>query len=187
MELEKLKSSWQALDCRLDDIDRRLDALASAVASGRIVSSLDRLRRINRLLFFPLAMLPLFFASLFRHIQPSTALSVSFGTFLLAMVARQILLVVLLDRIRPERQTVREMCLAVLRLRRCFLWGVAAGIGLAVPLLCLLAWHLAQFVDAAPLLWGFAAGIVCGVGIGIRMFLRINSEIDALRSALDEA
>ncbi len=184
MELDNLKDTWRELDERLDRLDRRIDTLTASVVSRRIVTSRERLQRINRLLLVPLSAMPLAFANLFRYVEPPAALAVSLGIFLLAMFVRQILLLVLIERIRPERQTVRELGRAVLRLRRCFLWGVVVGIALAIPPLGLLAWRLSQLAEAEFVLWGFATGLVCGIALGVQLFLRIYSEIETLRDAL---
>lgn len=188
MEFDDLKSSWRDLDARFSRADARIDRLAASIAAGKVASSLEWLRRRTFLFLLLLASLPFGFASLFRRFpeSPSTALYVALGLFVCAMLARQLVLLVLLGRIRPERQSVRDLCCAVLRLRRCFLWGVAAGLVLAVPLVVSFGCWLAPMADARPLLWGFAGGLIAGCAIGLRVFLRMLREIDSLQTAVEE-
>lgn len=186
MELDELKSSWRALDERLTRTDARIDRLAAAVAAGKVSSSLEWLRRRTRLFLCPLAAVPFGYVSLCRRIPDlsSTALSVTMGLFLCTMLFRQVFLLVLLERIRPERQSVRDLCRAVLGFRRCYLWGVVAGVALALPLLALLGCRLGTMPDSDALLTSFAVGLTLGVAVGVRVFRRMLGRIDSLRDAL---
>lgn len=186
MELDDLKTSWRALDERFARTDARIDRLAACVAAGKVTSSLEWLRRRTRLFLFLLASVPFSFVALFRRMPDlhSTGLSVALGLFVCTMLFRQVFLLVLLERIRPERQSVSALCRAVLHFRRCFLWGVVAGVALALPLFALLGCRLAAMPDAEPLLWGFLTGLVLGAVVGLRVFLRMLREIGVLRDAL---
>ena len=94
-------------------------------------------------------------------------------------------LLVLLARIEPGNRTVRETCAAVLRFRTCFLWGVGAGIALGVPLLILLGFYMGS-LTSPYVFYGFVAGLIVGLPLGVRIFLRMMGDINALRAALRE-
>ena len=94
-------------------------------------------------------------------------------------------LLVLLARIEPGAGTVRETCAAVLRFRTCFLWGVGAGIVLGVPLLILLGFYVGS-LTSPYVFYGFVAGLIVGLPLGVRIFLRMMGDINALRAALRE-
>lgn len=186
MELDDLKTSWRDLDERLARTDARIDRLAASVTARKASSSLDWLRRRTTLFLLLVGLLPMGYAQLFRQLDesPTTAASVCMGFFVCAMLFRQVFLLVLLGRIRPERQSVRELCRAVLHWRRCFLWGVVAGAVLAVPLFVSLYALFADLPQGDYLLWSFFAGLTLGIGIGLRVFFRMLREIDDLRDAL---
>ena len=132
-------------------------------------------------------MLPLCFANIFRsgEADPGTAVKATLVLFIFAMLARQIALLVLLARIEPGAGTVRETCAAVLRFRTCFLWGVGAGIVLGVPLLILLGFYVGS-LTSPYVFYGFVAGLIVGLPLGVRIFLRMMGDINALRAALRE-
>lgn len=186
MELDDLKTSWRDLDERLARTDARIDRLAASVAARKVSSSLDWLRRRTTLFLLLVGMLPLGFVQLFRQFDegPTTAVSVCMGLFVCAMLFRQVLLLVLLQRIRPELQSVRALCRAVLHWRRCFLWGVVVGVVLVIPLFVSLFAFFAGQPQDDYLLWGFFAGLALGAAVGVRVFLKMLREIDALRDAL---
>lgn len=186
MELDELKIPWLELNERLDVADRRLERMAARIAAEKINSSLDRLRRMNRMLLVVLASLPFSYLNLCRSSDtgPGTFLSVWLALFLCAMSVCQIRMLVLLNRIRPDSQSVRETCEAVLRLRRCFLAGTVAGIVLAVPLLVALGLFVVRMTMPYAL-YGFGVGLVAGLLAGLRVFLRAQREIGALQAALD--
>ena len=92
-------------------------------------------------------------------------------------------LLVLLARIEPGAGTVRETCAAVLRFRTCFLWGVGAGIVLGVPLLISLGFYVGS-LTSPYVFYGFVAGLIVGLPLSVRIFLRMMGDINALRAAL---
>lgn len=186
MELDDLKTSWRDLDERLARTDARIDRLAASVTARKATSSLEWLRRRTTLFLLLVGLLPMGYAQMFRQLDegPTTAASVCMGLFVCAMLFRQVFLLVLLSRIRPERQSVRELCRAVLHWRRCFLWGVVAGVVLAVPLFVSLYALFADLPQSDYLLWSFFAGLALGSAIGLRVFFRMLREIDDLRDAL---
>ena len=170
MELDELKTKWHELDGRLSCADTKIDRLTAEVSAGKM-----------------LAALPLCFANLFRtgEADPGTAVKATLALFIFAMLARQIALLVLLARIEPGNRTVRETCAAVLRFRTCFLWGVGAGIALGVPLLILLGVYMGS-LTSPYVFYGFVAGLIVGLPLGVRIFLRMMGDINALRAALRE-
>ena len=184
MELDELKTKWHELDGRLSCADTKIDRLTAEVSAGKITSAKQRLARTIRLGIFLLAALPLCFANLFRtgEADPGTAVKATLALFIFAMLARQIALLVLLARIEPGNRTVRETCAAVLRFRTCFLWGVGAGIALGVPLLILLGFYMGS-LTSPYVFYGFVAGLIVGLPLGVRIFLRMMGDINALRAA----
>lgn len=186
MELDDLKTSWRALDERLARTDARIDRLAACVAAGKVTSSLEWLRRRTRLFLLLVSLLPLGFVHLIRLSgkEPDTATSVCMGIFVCAMLFRQVFLLVLLERIRPERQSVSALCRAVLHFRRCFLWGVVAGVVLAVPLFVSLFRLFTDLPESDYMPWSFLVGLTLGVAIGLRVFFRMLREVNALHDAL---
>ena len=78
-----------------------------------------------------------------------------------------------------------ETCAAVLRFRTCFLWGVGAGIVLGVPLLISLGFYVGS-LTSPYVFYGFVAGLIVGLPLSVRIFLRMMGDINALRAALRE-
>ena len=178
MELDELKTKWHELDGRLSCADTKIDRLTAEVSAGKIISAKQRLARTIRLGIFLLAVLPLCFANISR-----TGVKATLALFIFAMLARQIALLVLLARIEPGAGTVRETCAAVLRFRTCFLWGVGAGIVLGVPLLISLGFYVGS-LTSPYVFYGFVAGLIVGLPLSVRIFLRMMGDINALRAAL---
>ena len=187
MELDELKTKWHELDGRLSCADTKIDRLTAEVSAGKIISAKQRLARTIRLGIFLLAVLPLCFANISRtgEADPGTAVQATLALFIFAMLARQIALLVLLARIEPGAGTVRETCAAVLRFRTCFLWGVGAGIVLGVPLLISLGFYVGS-LTSPYVFYGFVAGLIVGLPLSVRIFLRMMGDINALRAALRE-
>ena len=177
MELDELKTKWHELDGRLSCADTKIDRLTAEVSAGKIISAKQRLARTIRLGIFLLAVLPLCFANISRTGEADL------GTAVKATLARQIALLVLLARIEPGAGTVRETCAAVLRFRTCFLWGVGAGIVLGVPLLISLGFYVGS-LTSPYVFYGFVAGLIVGLPLSVRIFLRMMGDINALRAAL---
>ncbi|WP_295939264.1 hypothetical protein [uncultured Alistipes sp.] len=187
MELDDLKTQWHDLDKRLDHAGTKIDRLTAEVASGKFTSAKQRLTQTLRMGIAILLLLPGPLMYTFRFVgeQPAVAFYIVLGLFFFAMLIREITLLVMLSRISPETQTVRDACNAVLRFRRSYLAGVAMGVILAVPLLVLLGMYMAK-ITTPYMLYGFIGGLVVGLPIGIRVYRRIMGEIDALRSALQD-
>ena len=175
MELDELKTKWHELDGRLSCADTKIDRLTAEVSAGKIISAKQRLARTIRLGIFLLAVLPLCFANISRtgEADPGTAVKATLALFIFAMLAR----------IEPGAGTVRETCAAVLRFRTCFLWGVGAGIVLGVPLLISLGFYVGS-LTSPYVFYGFVAGLIVGLPLSVRIFLRMMGDINALRAAL---
>ena len=175
MELDELKTKWHELDGRLSCADTKIDRLTAEVSAGKITSAKQRLARTIRLGIFLLAVLPLCFANISRtgEADPGTAVKATLALFIFAMLAR----------IEPGAGTVRETCAAVLRFRTCFLWGVGAGIVLGVPLLISLGFYVGS-LTSPYVFYGFVAGLIVGLPLSVRIFLRMMGDINALRAAL---
>ena len=178
MELDELKTKWHELDGRLSCADTKIDRLTAEVSAGKIISAKQRLARTIRLGIFLLAVLPLCFANISRtgEADLGTAVKATLALFIFAMLARQIALLVLLARIEPGAG-------AVLRFRTCFLWGVGAGIVLGVPLLISLGFYVGS-LTSPYVFYGFVAGLIVGLPLSVRIFLRMMGDINALRAAL---
>lgn len=188
MELDDLKTKWRELDERLGRTDVKIDKLAAEVAGGKFISARQQLIRINRIGIFLLMCMPLWMGHI-SSCTSATSLGISLNVlgafFIFAMLIRQIILLVLLRRINPERQSVREVCAAVLRFRRCFFAGVVIGIGLGVPFLVLIGIR-ANEMSGPYTFYGFVTGLIIGLPLGIRIFIRVLREIRTLRTALQD-
>lgn len=188
MELDDLKTKWSQLDERLEKMDNKIDKLAADVVGGKFISARQQLLRINRIGIFLLMSLPLWMGPLSSW-APGTSLGISLNIlgafFIFTMLIRQIILLVLLRRINPDRQSVREVCAAVLRFRRCFFAGVIIGIGLGVPFLILIGIQASE-MSSPYTFYGFITGLIIGLPLGIRIFIRVLREIRTLRTALQD-
>lgn len=188
MELDDLKKKWRELDERLISTDERIDRLTAEVTTGRFTSARQRLMRTLQLGVCMLLCMPLIFANVLRYetIRPEMAIVVLLIFFIVVMLVRQVVLIALLRRIDPARQSVFEACTAVLRFRTCFMAGAVVGIVVAVPFVVMVGIYLSRF-DTPYVLYGFVAGLVVGVPLGVRIFLRMLRDINALRAALTDA
>lgn len=201
MELEELKNEWRLLDGHLEGMERRMGRLTAEVATGTFRSSRDRLRLRFRLINVVAVLLPFNFWGVFcRHagaaglrpdaggsaLRPDAGLLLAGVTlFSLFVLVRHLLLLDRLRRIDPARQTLREACEAVVRFRRFWLLGVALGAPFAA---LLVVWLGVLLWGEEPGVWyGFAAGLLVGLPLGLCLFLRIRREIDALQRALESA
>ena len=188
MELDDLKNKWRELGDRLDCADVKIDRLTAEVAAGKFIPAKQRLARMLRMQLLLLAFLPLPFSNILRYADNAgsdIAVQVLLGLFILAMLGRQVFLIVRLAGIDPVKQSVREACAAVVRFRSCFLVGVVIGIALGVPFLVAFGIYASKFTTPY-VLYGFWAGLAVGVPLGVRIFLRMRSEINALRAALQD-
>lgn len=186
MELEDLKNEWQHLDRRLDHLEKRMGDMTAEVAAGSFRSSADRLQRHFRLGIVLCLLLPLnFWSILDRHGEhDSRALMAYITLFALVALVRQIQASKRLRRIDPTRQSLREAGAAAVRFRRFFLRSVCICFPLAVGLLLWLGiWMRAEGCEY--LLYGFVAGLLFGIPVGVVRFRQICREIDTLQAALE--
>ena len=77
----------------------------------------------------------------------------------------------LLRKIDCLKMTVREACLAESRFRMSFKVGIAVSVLCAVPLLASMIWDMSQMGNRYMLI-GVWTGLVVGLLIGIRVFLK---------------
>ena len=188
MELDDLKNKWRELDGRLDCADVKIDRLTAEVAAGKFIPAKQRLARMLRMQLLLLAFLPLPFSNILRYADNAgsdIAVQVLLGLFILAMLGRQVFLIVRLAGIDPVKQSVRDACAAVVRFRSCFLVGVGIGIVLGVPFIVAFGIYASKFTTPY-VLYGFWVGLAVGVPLGVRVFLRMRNEINALRAALQD-
>lgn len=185
MELDELKTKWHELDGRLSCADTKIDRLTAEVSAGKIISAKQRLARTIRLGIFLLAVLPLCFANISRtgEADPGTAVQGDAGALYLRHAGAADRAAGAAGADRAGSGTVRETCAAVLRFRTCFLWGVGAGIVLGVPLLISLGFYVGS-LTSPYVFYGFVAGLIVGLPLSVRIFLRMMGDINALRAAL---
>ena len=62
---------------------------------------------------------------------------------------------------------------------------MGAGIALGVPLLILLGFYMGS-LTSPYVFYGFVAGLIVGLPLGVHIFLRMLGDINALRAALRE-
>lgn len=185
MELEDLKSQWRELDRRMAGADAKIERLTAHLTAGKCTTSLQRLKRMHRLALAILALLP------FCYIRMGGA---SFGlathalliVFIGAMAIMQVVLLTLLGKIDVATQSTAEVCAAVIRYRKGYLAGVMAGVTLAAALFVFLG--IAVKNQASPyVLYGLGAGLIVGLPLGTRIFLRAMEQIAALQASLRDA
>ena len=185
MELDDLKTNWRDLDGRLAGANEKIDRLTARVTAGKVVSAKQRLRRTILLGLAMLSALPMCLLNISRNapVEPGVAVKVLLALFIMVMLGRQVFLMILLARIDPARQSVYDACVAVLRFRMCFFVGVGIGVAVAVPLLVALGIYCSR-LDAPYILYGYVSGLVVGIPLGVRIFLRKLSDINDMRAAL---
>ena len=81
--------------------------------------------------------------------------------------------------------TVRQVCLAESRFRMSFKVGIAVSVLCAGPLLASMIWDMCQMGDHY-LLIGVWTGLVVGMLIGIRLFLKAWSGIKELKEVITD-
>ena len=189
MELENLRDSWRAANeagaplCGRSEDD--LQRIAARVAAGNVHTSVQRLLLRWRLCSIVLVLLPV---QLLPQLQGGVA-AIRYaawgllGIFVAAACTRIFRLQHLVRRIDPATRSLRDTCTAVVRLRRCFLRGVAVNTTLAVLLLGTIALHQWQ-LHRAHWLYGFGLGLCIGIPLGIRLFFRMLQELELLSDAL---
>lgn len=190
MELENLRDSWRAAnDATLpEQTEQQLKKIAGRVTAGRMQSSIERLRRRWRLGLLLIAVMPVVWISPMLEGDPPLR-TLCWGAlciFLASAMTHILWLLRILERCDPLDHSVRTISEAVVRLRRTFLRNAA----IHLPMMILLLWifyrqHLSlPFHEAWA--YGFWTGIALGLPIGIRLFLRILSDIDLLAKAVRE-
>ncbi len=185
MELENLKNSWRACNVCNGHTEADWERMAAQIAAGKMQSSKQRLLRRWRIVSIIVVLLPLQILPFFQGGSATTRYAgwMLLGGFIAAGLLRIARLRKLLQEIDPATRTLREICAAVVELRRNFLQGVVVNATLAVLLLGALALHQGQ-MNRPDVLYGFGIGLCVGLPLGIRIFRRIAQDIETLAAAL---
>ncbi len=184
MELEDLKRGWRELDERMAAVEARAHATAMDVACERIRSSRARLVKTTYLPMIGVCLLPMMICGVFRElgVDPGPVFYIFLFLFVAAVLVNHTTILLLLRGMDPVGRTVRESCADVLRLRRHFLCGVAVKVTLAVPVivsLCVAFYGIDPWID-----WGMIAGLAVGIAAGVRIFIRVRSDIAGIENSL---
>ena len=190
MELENLRDSWRtASDAALSEqTAENLKKITARVAAGKIQSSTERLRRRWRLTIIPIALLPAIWITPMQSGDPQLR-PLCWGVlclFITSALSHLVYFLWLLDRCDPLEHSVRAAAEAVVRLRRIFLRSEVIHILLAVVLLAIVYRQQQTIPFHEAWVYGFWTGIALGLPIGIRLFLRILSDIDVLAKAVKD-
>lgn len=185
MELESLRKSWHTLDGRLYD-DTRLTGMTAEAANAKIAKFRALLRRQLRLKIMVLCLMPLFLWLVTErlHTNASEWAKVVIWVLLAAVVINGIVRLAqswqLLRRIDPARASVRDTCVAVLRFRRQYLYGLTVGMVFGVALIIMYGVYLSA--AASPyFIVGFAVGVALGLFLGVWKLRRSWRQLNELR------
>ncbi len=192
MDLENLRDSWRTYAPCNERSEADWERMTAQATAGKMRSSTQRLLRRWRVIIIVAAMLPF---QLLPQLRGSGDSPTAFATTILltlfigSVLWRFFRLRDLLQKIDPATYSLRETCVAVIRLRRNFLHGVALNAVLAALLLGTLAFHQWQ-MNRPDWLYAFGIGLFIGIPIGINIFCRTLQDIEVLSNALrnvDEA
>ena len=184
MELEELKQNWNIMEERLG----RLEMDQRQQLNNKVVSKVKKVQdRVLRRFTIVVICLP-FFCWYIVHNQMCDFSMLTWTLlflFVAVILARQLTWMLLLRKIDCLKMTVREVCLAESRFRMSFKVGIAVSVLCAVPLLASLIWDMSQMGDHY-LLIGVWTGLVVGMLIGIRLFLKAWSGIKELKEVITD-
>ena len=163
MELEELKQNWNIMEERLG----RLEMDQRQQLNNKVVSKVKKVQdRVLRRFTIVVICLP-FFCWYIVHNQMcdfSMSTWVLLFLFVAVIIARQFTWMLLL---------------------RSFKVGIAVSVLCAVPLLASMIWDMSQMGDRYILI-GAWTGLVVGLLIGIRLFLKAWSGIKELKEAITD-
>ena len=181
---EELKQNWNIMEERLG----RLEMDQRQQLNNKVVSKVKKVQdRVLRRFTIVVLCLPFFS----WHIVHNQMCDFSMLTWILlflfvaVILARQLTWMLLLRKIDCLKMTVREVCLAESRFRMSFKVGIAVSVLCAVPLLVSMIWDMSQMGDHY-LLIGVWTGLVVGMLIGIRLFLKAWSGIKELKEVITD-
>ena len=181
MELEELKQNWNIMEERLG----RLEMEQRQQLNNKVVSKVKQVQdRVLRRFTIVVICLPFFCWYIVHNQMCDFSLStwVLLFLFVAVIIATWMLL---LRKIDCQKMTVREVCLAESRFRMSFKVGIAVSVLCAVPLLVSMIWDMSPMGDRYILI-GVWTGLVLGLLIGIRLFLKAWSGIKELKEAITD-
>ena len=189
MELEELKQNWNIMEERLG----RLEMEQRQQQNSKVVSKVKQVQdRVLRRFTVLVLCLPLMSWFLVRNqVYDFSVLTwilltwILLFLFVVVILARQLTWMLLLRKIDCLKMTVREVCLAESRFRMSFKVGIAVSVLCGVPLLASMIWDMSQMGDRYILI-GAWTGLVIGLLIGIRLFLKAWSGIKELKEAITD-
>ncbi|WP_418698595.1 hypothetical protein [Bacteroides sp.] len=182
MELEDLKKDWNEMEERLGRLEMENRQLQHKAVKSKVEQMRKRL--LLRQTFFIIC-LPLLSYQVVRHSELDFS-ALTWGLmflFIVVLLIRQIVWRQLLKKVDCVQMTVREACLAENRFRFFFKIGVAVSAFSAIPLLVSMIWDIAGMGDQYMLI-GAWTGLVVGLLLGIRIFLKAWRGVKELREAI---
>ena len=184
MELEELKQNWNIMEEKLG----RLEMEQRQQLNSKVVSKVKQVQdRVLRRFTVLVLCLPLMSWFLVRNqVYDFSVLTwILLFLFVVVILARQLTWMLLLRKIDCLKMSVREVCLAESRFRMSFKVGIAVSVLCGVPLLASMIWDMSQMGDRYILI-GAWTGLVIGLLIGIRLFLKAWSGIKELKEAITD-
>lgn len=182
MEVEELKKNWNIMEERLGRMEMENHRLKTENVDNKLKQMNNRLLvRVTFVIFF----LPMSFLYLARYaeLQFSLLTWVFLFIFVAIVACRQFAWMWLLKKIDCMHMTVSEVYLAESRFRLSFKIGIGLSILCAIPLFASMIWDMAEAGDSY-LLIGAWTGLVVGLLIGFRLFLKAWRGVKELREAV---
>ncbi|MBD8984455.1 MAG: hypothetical protein EGR83_20820 [Bacteroides cellulosilyticus] len=185
MELEELKQNWNIMEERLGRLEMEQHQQLNKTVNSKVKQVRERVLRRSSIIVI-LCLPILFWISVHQHgFNYSILTWILLFLFIAVIMARQLTWMLLLRKIDCLKMTVREVCLTESRFRMSFKVGIVVSVLCAIPLLISMIWDMSQFGNRSMII-GLCTGLVVGVLIGIRLFLKAWSGIKELREAITD-
>lgn len=197
MELEDLKKNWELVEKRLERLEQQQEQ--EQQHRGRRQPDYDAMqdtvKRMKRRIGWQSSILCLVPLNFWLASQNYTGGLFSTWTWAIITLfigvgaAKLIYRWRLLERLDSQHLPVREACIAANRFRQSFKTGTMFGIACALPLLVSIWLDFSSAGDAQVskyLQEGFLAGLLIGIPLGVRVFLRAWREVKELQRQVEE-
>lgn len=187
MELEELKQNWKQMDEHLSALKMENKELTRQVMNQKITTVCDKLKRKFMLGLVIVLMIPNLIHLNERVIGNSFNDStwIALAVLCMAMVIRQIIWLRDLRGIDCLKQTVKEACVAEVKLRKHIKAGVGTCLLLVIPFFIFFFLDLQQWGNE-PVMIGAACGLVLGLALGFYKLRKLFKDIDRLNRTLNE-
>lgn len=186
-DIEDLRRQWQAVNLRVDDLERRNRQLTSELSRHKAVGLRQRLMRYRMRSTLICLALPLILAPVLINLHGTSWLFlVTYMLFFWIMAGSNFMIWRSLSRIDISSATTGEAILNVYNVHRYIRFGRVLGWSLAVPLL---VWMFSIFYDVGDsgMIWGGWAGLLVGLAIGFCVDYRQRKMLRQLRLEIELA